>query len=84
MKHPFLFYSIFVNFAYAFDLKLGKDERFIAPRRAFLNRGIGFLAAASALTVANPGTARAAEEEEIEVYFGCGCFWHVQHEFVEA
>jgi len=24
------------------------------------------------------------EEEEIEVYFGCGCFWHVQHEFVEA
>lgn len=20
----------------------------------------------------------------IEVYFGCGCFWHVQHEFVEA
>jgi len=19
---------------------------------------------------------------EIEVYFGCGCFWHVQHEFV--
>ena len=22
----------------------------------------------------------AAKEEEIEVYFGCGCFWHVQHE----
>ena len=20
----------------------------------------------------------------IDVYFGCGCFWHVQHEFVEA
>jgi len=24
------------------------------------------------------------EEELIDVYFGCGCFWHVQHEFVEA
>jgi len=22
-------------------------------------------------------------EDEVEVYFGCGCFWHVQHEFVE-
>ena len=19
---------------------------------------------------------------EVKVYFGCGCFWHVQHEFV--
>ena len=25
-----------------------------------------------------------AEEEEIEVYFGCGCFWHVQHEVGDA
>lgn len=25
-----------------------------------------------------------SEEELIDVYFGCGCFWHVQHEFVEA
>jgi peptide methionine sulfoxide reductase MsrA len=24
------------------------------------------------------------DDELIEVYFGCGCFWHVQHEFVEA
>jgi peptide methionine sulfoxide reductase MsrA len=23
-------------------------------------------------------------EELVEVYFGCGCFWHVQHEFVMA
>lgn len=26
----------------------------------------------------------AEAEESIDVYFGCGCFWHVQHEFVEA
>eukprot|EP00960_Hanusia_phi_P055976 763116-Hanusia_phi.AAC.7 len=25
-----------------------------------------------------------AVEEEVKVYFGCGCFWHVQHEFVVA
>ncbi|KAI2489162.1 Peptide methionine sulfoxide reductase [Fragilaria crotonensis] len=28
--------------------------------------------------------ASAADDEPVEVYFGCGCFWHVQHEFVEA
>ena len=28
--------------------------------------------------------AAAAVDETIDVYFGCGCFWHVQHEFVEA
>lgn len=25
-----------------------------------------------------------SDDDLIEVYFGCGCFWHVQHEFVEA
>ncbi|KAL3822827.1 hypothetical protein ACHAXA_011464 [Cyclostephanos tholiformis] len=23
-------------------------------------------------------------DDIVDVYFGCGCFWHVQHEFVEA
>lgn len=36
----------------------------------------------------NPQAAFAAADSEddplIDVYFGCGCFWHVQHEFVEA
>jgi len=27
-------------------------------------------------------TAAVAAEEKIKVYFGAGCFWHVQHEFV--
>ncbi|KAJ1451726.1 hypothetical protein M885DRAFT_583060 [Pelagophyceae sp. CCMP2097] len=30
-----------------------------------------------------PRNARAADEL-VDVYFGCGCFWHVQHELVEA
>lgn len=32
----------------------------------------------------NIAVATAGEEEDIAVYFGCGCFWHVQHELVEA
>mmetsp|Transcript_39969 Transcript_39969/g.80060 ORF Transcript_39969/g.80060 Transcript_39969/m.80060 type:complete len:264 (-) Transcript_39969:214-1005(-) len=39
---------------------------------------------AGAVTAAAPAIASAAPEDEVEVYFGCGCFWHVQHEFVEA
>jgi len=26
----------------------------------------------------------AQNSDDVEIYFGCGCFWHVQHEFVEA
>lgn len=36
-----------------------------------------------------PASAAGAQDDDdekdlIDVYFGCGCFWHVQHEFVEA
>ena len=40
--------------------------------------GLGFAAAAAG---PNLGAASAAEPM-IKVYFGAGCFWHVQHEFV--
>ena len=50
-----------------------------ASRRGFLQG----LAVTTAVLV-TPTLAFGAEEEEIEVYFGCGCFWHVQHEFCEA
>jgi peptide methionine sulfoxide reductase MsrA len=56
-----------------------------STRRTFLN---GILGASIASTFAPQFAAAAAaatgEEELIDVYFGCGCFWHVQHEFVEA
>lgn len=65
-----------------------------ASRRNFLDdiltRGVGggvlTASAAGLVTVAQvpPAPAAAAEEELIDVYFGCGCFWHVMHEFVEA
>lgn len=57
----------------------------VATRRSFLT-GLATASAtiASIATTAYPSPARATDEELIDVYFGCGCFWHVQHEFVEA
>ena len=55
-----------------------------SSRRNFLNgmasSTVGSLLAPSLAFAANGD----AEEQMIQVYFGCGCFWHVQHEFVEA
>ena len=43
------------------------------------------LIAATGAALVTPLTkAEAATDELVDVYFGCGCFWHVQHEFVEA
>jgi len=45
------------------------------------------LRSAAALAISSPFAVpdrAAAADELIPVYFGCGCFWHVQHEFVEA
>jgi hypothetical protein len=68
-------------------------------RRAVLGRWIAASAAAAATatgilaTSANVGGGRAfaavAEQEAslsplTDVYFGVGCFWHIQHEFVQA
>lgn len=41
----------------------------------------------SSATAIHPKISNAAEinqENLIDVYFGCGCFWHVQHEFIQA
>ena len=48
----------------------------------FSRRGALGAAGGAALGAALP--AHAVEEEDVKVYFGAGCFWHVQHEFVEA
>lgn len=47
-------------------------------------RGVLQQAVAVSIAAASSPLPAQAEEEDIEVYFGCGCFWHVQHEFVEA
>jgi len=30
-----------------------------------------------------PTSCEASDSKEVRVYFGCGCFWHVQHEFIK-
>jgi peptide methionine sulfoxide reductase MsrA len=61
----------------------------MTARRGFLGSSASAsAAAAAALFLGSCGeAARAADgggEELVDVYFGCGCFWHVQHEFVAA
>jgi len=55
-------------------------------RREALQRvGLGILGTAGvASSILPQPSSAAADEELIDVYFGCGCFWHVQHEFVVA
>ena len=50
----------------------------VLQRRSVLELG------AAALTASTwPPVARAmAEDEPVKMYFGAGCFWHVQHEFI--
>lgn len=58
-----------------------------AGRREFLSLAGATGAAALGLSSASPAYAEASSEEAdalVDVYFGCGCFWHVQHEFIEA
>mmetsp|Transcript_7430 Transcript_7430/g.10087 ORF Transcript_7430/g.10087 Transcript_7430/m.10087 type:complete len:266 (-) Transcript_7430:179-976(-) len=51
-------------------------------RRAFLANAQKSIIGGAAASLF-PGRSLAAENEE-DVYFGVGCFWHIQHEFVEA
>ena len=55
----------------------------VSSRRSVLRNAAALTVAAPLATPLAPLAAEAAEED-ISVYFGCGCFWHVQHEFVEA
>mmetsp|Transcript_19210 Transcript_19210/g.44951 ORF Transcript_19210/g.44951 Transcript_19210/m.44951 type:complete len:262 (+) Transcript_19210:80-865(+) len=51
-------------------------------RRAFLSAAARSTAAA--VSVSLPRRALADDGELEQVYFGAGCFWHVQHEFILA
>ena len=54
-------------------------------RRSFLTRSLSATAGVASLMLQNSSPASAEEDSGlVSVYFGCGCFWHVQHEFVEA
>mmetsp|Transcript_22709 Transcript_22709/g.33254 ORF Transcript_22709/g.33254 Transcript_22709/m.33254 type:complete len:277 (-) Transcript_22709:219-1049(-) len=51
-------------------------------RRSLLTNALTGLVSLTAFSQAQPAVA--AEDTLTNVYFGVGCFWHIQHEFVEA
>jgi len=60
-----------------------------SSRRTFIYDSLrGMASSLLVIPITTATTAAAAaeskDEELIDVYFGCGCFWHVQHEFVQA
>lgn len=55
-------------------------EKVAMSRRSILGSAIS---AATAITFGSAATVAAADDET-DVYFGVGCFWHIQHEFVDA
>jgi len=57
-----------------------------STRRQVLQNIASLTVRATAATTAfsQPTMAVENDNELIDVWFGCGCFWHVQHEFVEA
>ena len=57
------------------SLAAGINDDTISSRRNFITQAS--LSAAAAL-VSNSQPSYAADDELIDVYFGCGCFWHVQ------
>eukprot|EP00956_Cyclotella_meneghiniana_P031914 scaffold85521_cov72-Cyclotella_meneghiniana.AAC.8 len=59
------------------------SESITDTRRDFFAKSSSAVAASLLVSTGGPSSA-AADDELIDVYFGCGCFWHVQHEFVEA
>lgn len=67
------------------------DDSPLPSRRTFLSQQTAAAIAVFSSAAASPNLALAApnnnevvNDELIDVYFGCGCFWHVQHEFVVA
>lgn len=59
------------------------EESVTAPSsRRNLLRAAATLSAGVLLVNAKPEIAEAADDAATPVYFGVGCFWHIQHEFV--
>jgi peptide methionine sulfoxide reductase MsrA len=55
----------------------------VSNRRAFLSK-VATTAAAATVASSNVAPSSAVDDNLQNVYFGAGCYWHVQHEFVLA
>mmetsp|Transcript_39345 Transcript_39345/g.94677 ORF Transcript_39345/g.94677 Transcript_39345/m.94677 type:complete len:306 (-) Transcript_39345:242-1159(-) len=56
----------------------------LSSRREWAKNTAASIIATTGGLILPTNNANASDDDLIDVYFGCGCFWHVQHEFVEA
>jgi peptide methionine sulfoxide reductase MsrA len=56
----------------------------VSRRFVVQSAAVAALATTTVPLAASAATETTMNDNLIQVYFGCGCFWHVQHEFVEA
>lgn len=59
----------------------------MGDRRHFMKNlvsGLGIASLVSSSTLGSPSPVFAEDESLVDVYYGVGCYWHIQHEFVEA
>lgn len=80
MKAPSLV-ALLLGLNFASSLNMRHVLKSASRRDVLSTVGTGFLVASSGLTKTAPAV---AADDIVPVYFGVGCFWHVQHEFVEA
>jgi hypothetical protein len=77
MAYLRLFLALLVSHTTSYNLKATNKAPVVVNRRLWLS----LMAGAAATSTVSP--ALAAEDVQ-DVYFGVGCFWHIQHEFIEA
>ena len=74
--------------SYAFDTRasIAKSPSILATdcRRSFVQKIGSLVSLVGSCATTGPAFAANEDEQEIEVYFGAGCFWHCQERFVEA
>ena len=63
---------------------VAQPPKLLQQQQQILSRRGAFGAAAAAVAASLVPTTAAAAPDQSSIYFGVGCFWHVQHEFIEA
>lgn len=83
MKVQELCTSLLLSVTYVTSLHIRKGVQAQSRRDVFSSVGSSILVAGG-VSAGLTSPAVAATDDLVPVYFGVGCFWHVQHEFVEV
>eukprot|EP00587_Corethron_hystrix_P008803 CAMPEP_0113300628 /NCGR_PEP_ID=MMETSP0010_2-20120614/2176_1 /TAXON_ID=216773 ORGANISM="Corethron hystrix, Strain 308" /NCGR_SAMPLE_ID=MMETSP0010_2 /ASSEMBLY_ACC=CAM_ASM_000155 /LENGTH=303 /DNA_ID=CAMNT_0000154079 /DNA_START=84 /DNA_END=995 /DNA_ORIENTATION=- /assembly_acc=CAM_ASM_000155 len=79
--------ATFMDAATSDDETTSSPSAVLQSRRGFAKAALLTTVASMSLPPSEPAMALDvgdSNEGLIDVYFGCGCFWHVMHEFVQA